>query len=642
MDPPAVVPEPEPTAADYQSIAKLVRAVQYGDLKFVETAVEKFHVSVDVRDDDDCTLLHWAAINNRVKIMELLLHHKASVNTMGGENREIPLQWAVRHAHCTAAVHMLITERSDLQHRSIFGYDSLFLAVQAGHLHIVYLLLQAGAKVNTVDPCQDTPLYWLLKYDGERNTLDLQRLLLRFGASVVHRGDQGRVALHYIAEMGNKIDLHSAYLIYMANYTSAATGATSMITGLTAYDTAWRARAAAPLRFFWDAFMYAHLPHALPIAVTALTIFSYFLLLKRYGWLYGVLLWVLVHLSSDVASQKYILRASSRTSCGFAWGVIISSTWAYFKFVSPVLGNVFWDGMVAGTVACIIWTLLRSMQTPAQSLYCDGNDHGDTLVNKILESPPILDTSGRAVGITFRLCPSCLVDKSLTATHCSQCDHCAVGLDHHCPFVNNCVGKGNRRVFVFFTLFAGFGCEMMALLSLYAQYYIMCADAKGMLGGLFAVQGCMIRKEPTLFCATWLALFTGIWISFIFFGQLGMIASETTTFEIIKRANYGLPSMTLRGMQNLGKFLLTGQYYIIDPAFVPTRCCDGAHDHGHRHTPPTETSNSLPTVDSSDESSGSGTSTSRGEHSGQLQKLRTGVADFMLKAQMLNNDGGEV
>jgi hypothetical protein len=61
-----------------------------------------------------------------------------------------------------------------------------------------------------------------------------------------------------------------------------------------------------------------------------------------------------------------------------------------------------------------------------------------------------LDSPALWAGNWNQLCVTCKIVRPLRAKHCSMTDRCVEEFDHYCPWVGNCVGKGNRHLFLIF------------------------------------------------------------------------------------------------------------------------------------------------------------------------------------------------
>ncbi|CAH0489758.1 unnamed protein product [Peronospora farinosa] len=73
-------------------------------------------------------------------------------------------------------------------------------------------------------------------------------------------------------------------------------------------------------------------------------------------------------------------------------------------------------------------------------------------------------------------CDECEIYRPLRALHCHTCNRCIVLQDHHCPWVNNCVGIGNLKAFLLLLLYVTVTSVQVALLVM--MQYIMCTRGK--------------------------------------------------------------------------------------------------------------------------------------------------------------------
>lgn len=71
-------------------------------------------------------------------------------------------------------------------------------------------------------------------------------------------------------------------------------------------------------------------------------------------------------------------------------------------------------------------------------------------------------------GVLFspRACPACVLSKPARSKHCRYCDCCVSRMDHHCVWINNCVGLLNTRWFLLFLLSTAAVCAYASRVAL--------------------------------------------------------------------------------------------------------------------------------------------------------------------------------
>ncbi|XP_027018113.1 zf-DHHC domain-containing protein isoform X2 [Tachysurus fulvidraco] len=143
----------------------------------------------------------------------------------------------------------------------------------------------------------------------------------------------------------------------------------------------------------------------------------------------------------------------------------------------------------------------------------------------------------------WTVCSRCETYRPPRAHHCRVCQRCIRRMDHHCPWINNCVGELNQKYFIQFLFYTGMASLYSMALVVSAWVWRIRSERDGEKGGedvpskhLIVAHYIILLVESILF---------GVFVLVIFYDQLVSIITDETPIEQMRnrlmkdRANSG-------------------------------------------------------------------------------------------------------
>ncbi|CAJ2505928.1 Uu.00g000580.m01.CDS01 [Anthostomella pinea] len=579
-----------PTVPDIMQLARV------GDIPGMEKLFESSELDATYTDDEGITPLHWSAINNQYAMCKYLIEKGADINRKGGDSVATPLQWAAQRSNYYT-VNLLLQHGADPLISDAQGYNTLHISVFNGNALLVVLLLHQGIPVDVADAYGHTSLMWAA-YKGFPQCVDL---FLRWGASVHATDEQGFTALHWALVKGSPQCILKLIEYGADRFAKTATGKTPAITAkdlntVGAWHRALRecgyddeAHAVIPWwpgssfflkdkRGFMNKFLFllptvmvwmefmitSHLPVFLSVPLAFLVGFGF-------QWITNQVLEYAPPDMRHLHKTPWLagIFAGSLFLTGVQWlFVILPATFSSH----PVLNFVFITviGLTAYFYAiCMVFD-------PGFVPKLNGIAEQKAVIDELLSLWKFDETN---------FCVTCMIRTPLRSKHCRRCQRCVAKHDHHCPWVNNCVGVNNHRHFFLYLLNLIFGVAFFDWL-LYLYFSEMPKSGSS--------SECLILSESVcnIFSSDPYSMLVGIWatlqltwVSMLIFVQFVQVARAMTTYENM----YGIQDGSATSLGST--FTSTGAP--LDPshpdAGTPTSAADdplgtgrGAHAHKHR------------------------------------------------------------
>lgn len=75
--------------------------------------------------------------------------------------------------------------------------------------------------------------------------------------------------------------------------------------------------------------------------------------------------------------------------------------------------------------------------------------------------------------VQFDFCGDCFIKKEKRSKHCDICKRCINNFDHHCYYIDNCIGKKNLKIFAIFIFYLTFSIFLQILFQFFILFKIL-------------------------------------------------------------------------------------------------------------------------------------------------------------------------
>jgi palmitoyltransferase len=378
---------------------------------------------LSVRDPKDYTLLHLAALNNQSAAISFLLKYGADfcsersvldwVNESSGEGFTCLHLAAFRGNLVRSTQHaikLLIEHGADIHKLSHQGLSVVHVAAQGDQPLVVAFFYSLGLPCDDVDFRGGTPLHWAAYLSAEQTT----NLLLAWKVDLDQQDADLHTPLHLATLTDNSRIVRNLLLSGASRHLTDKEGRT---------------------------------PRDIAVQIGSSRIEE---LLKSPS-LCSSTLGLKTPLRPYRSNRLILLVYLVLFSCVFAVNRLLVASRLAESFYSSALLYTFTIVSLTSLVTFVVVAVkdpgylrpeaeLSVLVRPRQELY-ENYDSGS-------------------------ICPECKLVKPYRSRHCQCCNRCVAKFDHHCPWINNCVGGGNLGCFYLYVTSTWLAVLTAALLGL--------------------------------------------------------------------------------------------------------------------------------------------------------------------------------